>query len=149
MENVMCPMVMVVMPRPAGQPINCSRATNSSSSDRPVMTSGMTKGAVVMAFSVKRPRNWLKRANPNPASVPRITDPEALMTATLSDIQAASSISSLLSSAWYHLRVGELAASHTVTNFDALKENTTIDRIGTYKNAKPNPRQVRMKYELL
>ncbi len=63
-ENVMCPMVMVVMPRPAGHPINCSRATNSSSSDSPVMTSGMTSGAVVMALRVKRPLNCLKRANP-------------------------------------------------------------------------------------
>ena len=51
-------MVMVVMPRPAGQPIDCSRATNSSSSDSPVITSGMTSGAVVIALSVKRPRNW-------------------------------------------------------------------------------------------
>jgi hypothetical protein len=41
-----------------------------------------------------------------------------------------------------------LAASHTVTSLDALKENTTIDKIGTYRKAKPNPRQVRMKYEL-
>jgi hypothetical protein len=46
------------------------------------------------------------------------------------------------------LRVGELAVSHTVTSLDALKENTTIDRMGMYKKAKPNPRQVRMKYEL-
>ncbi len=53
----MCPMVMVVMPRPAGQPISCSRATNSSSSDSQVRTSGMTNGAVVMALSVKRPLN--------------------------------------------------------------------------------------------
>ena len=63
MEKVMCAMVMVVMPRPAGQPISCSIATNSSSSDRPVITSGMTSGAVVMAFSVKRPRNCAKRAS--------------------------------------------------------------------------------------
>jgi hypothetical protein len=28
------------------------------------------------------------------------------------------------------LSVGELAESHTVTNFEALKENTTIERIG-------------------
>ena len=40
----MCPMVMVVMPRPAGQPISCSIATNSSSRDSPVITSGMTRG---------------------------------------------------------------------------------------------------------
>ena len=94
----MCPMVIVVMPRPAGQPINCSIATNKSSMERPVITSGMTSGAVVMAFRVNRPLNCSKRARPNPASVPKITAPEALMTATFSEIQAASRISSLCSS---------------------------------------------------
>jgi hypothetical protein len=43
--------------------------------------------------------------------------------------------------------VGEFAASHTVTSFDALKENTTIERIGMYRNAKPKARQLTMKYE--
>ena len=75
--------------------MSCSMATNSSNSDSPVMTSGITKGAVVMAFKVKRPRNWRKRASPKPARVPKITEPEALMTATFSEIHAASRISSL------------------------------------------------------
>ena len=65
------------------------------------------------------------------------------MTATLREIHAASSISSLLSSEWYHFRVGELAGSHTVTSLDALNENTTIERMGMYRNAKPKPRQVK------
>jgi hypothetical protein len=43
--------------------------------------------------------------------------------------------------------VGEFAASQTVTSFDALKEKTTIDKMGMYRNAKPNARQVMMKYE--
>ncbi len=94
----MWPMVMVVTPRPAGQPMVCSSATNSSSSDRPVMTSGITRGAVVMALSVKRPRNCVNRARPKPASVPRMTAPVALITATLKEIHAASRISSLCSS---------------------------------------------------
>jgi len=34
-----------------------------------------------------------------------------------------------------------------VTNLDALKENTTIDRMGMYRNANPNARQLMMKYE--
>jgi hypothetical protein len=54
----------------------------------------------------------------------------------------------LFKSAAYHLSVGEFALSQTVTNFDALKENTTMDRMGTYKNAKPKPRHVKMKKEL-
>ena len=71
------------------------------------------------------------------------------MTATFTEIQAASRISSLLNSATYHFRVGECALSHTVTNFEALKENTTMDRMGMYRNAKPNARQVRMKNDRL
>jgi hypothetical protein len=43
--------------------------------------------------------------------------------------------------------VGEFAASQTVTSFEALKENTTIDRMGMYRNANPNAMQVMMKYE--
>jgi hypothetical protein len=43
--------------------------------------------------------------------------------------------------------VGELAASHTVTSLEALKENTTMERIGMYRNAKPKARQVVMKNE--
>ena len=91
-------MVMVVTPRPAGQPMSCSKATNSSNNDNPVITSGITKGAVVIAFKVNRPRNWRKRANPKPASVPKMTEPEALITATFNEIHAASRISSLFSS---------------------------------------------------
>ena len=34
-----------------------------------------------------------------------------------------------------------------VTSFDALKENTTIEKIGIYRNAKPNAMQVMTKNE--
>jgi hypothetical protein len=69
--------------------------------------------------------------------VPRITAPEALITATFSEIHAASRISSLLQQRVIPLEVGELAVSHTVTSFEALKENTTMDRMGMYRNANP------------
>jgi hypothetical protein len=46
------------------------------------------------------------------------------------------------------LSVGEFALSQTVTSFEALKENTTMDRIGMYRNANPSPMQVRIKNEL-
>src|ERR1700721_732396 len=84
--------------KPGGPPMSCSRAKNSSSNDNPVIPSGITKGAVVIAFKVNLPRNWRKRANPKPASVPKITEPEALITATFNEIHAASRISSLFSS---------------------------------------------------
>ena len=77
--------------------------------------------------------------------MPRITAPVAVITAMLSEIHAASRISSLCSSTKYHLSVGEFAASHTVTSFEVLKENTTIDMIGKYRKANPNARQAREK----
>src|SRR5260370_8242252 len=48
---------MVTAPTPFGQPISCPMETNSSSSDRPVMTSGITIGAVVIPASSMRPRS--------------------------------------------------------------------------------------------
>ncbi len=41
-------MTIVVMDRPAGHPMACSIATNSSSMARPVMISGITSGAATM-----------------------------------------------------------------------------------------------------
>ena len=90
-------------------------ATNSSSSDSPVITSGMTSGAVVMPASSMRPRKRPKRASAMPASVPSTTAAVADMSAIRIDSQAAPRICSLCTSAAYHLSVGECAASHTVT----------------------------------
>ena len=55
--KVVWAMTMVVMDRPAGQPKLCSMATNSSSRARPVMTSGITSGAVTMPENKVRPVN--------------------------------------------------------------------------------------------
>ena len=55
--------MIVVMPRPAGQPISCSIATKSRSSDSPVMTSGMTSGAVDMPVRSARVRKRPKRVS--------------------------------------------------------------------------------------
>ena len=66
-------MMMVVMPRPAGQPINCSIVTNSSNIDSPVMTSGITSGADFMPDNSVRPLNGPKRVSASPHKVPRIT----------------------------------------------------------------------------
>ncbi|MNJ76369.1 hypothetical protein D3C77_736370 [compost metagenome] len=64
---------MVTMPRSAGQPINWAMATNSSSSDRPVITSGMTSGAVTMPPNSVRPRKRGMRVSTKAASVPMAT----------------------------------------------------------------------------
>ncbi|MNY64246.1 hypothetical protein D3C86_2013250 [compost metagenome] len=48
-------------------------ATNSSSSDRPVITSGITRGAVTMPPNRVRPRKWGIRVSTKAATVPSAT----------------------------------------------------------------------------
>ena len=55
--KVVCANMIVVTPRPDGQPKRLSSATNSNSSDKPVMTSGITSGAATIPVSQVRPRN--------------------------------------------------------------------------------------------
>ena len=109
----------------------CCRATKSSSSERPLITSGMTMGAVVMPTRRERPRKAPNRASAVPARVPRMVEAVAAQTATRSDSHAASRTSSSERRTPYHLSVGECAASQTVTSRLLLKEYTIIDRIGT------------------
>src|SRR5689334_18500316 len=139
----MCAIVMVATPRSNCHPnicwSNCSSDTNSNSMDRPVMTSGMTSGAVVRPCSSARPRNGPKRDRTRPASVPRITAPVADIAATWMDSHAAERMAVSSNSLAYHLRVGEFAASHTVTRRELLNEKKIIERIGTYRKKKPNP----------
>src|SRR5262249_58599448 len=93
--------------------------------------------------SNRRPRNGPKRASAIPARVPSTTAAVAEISAMRIDSQAAPRICWLLSSALYHLRVGECAASHTVTRRELLNENTIIDAIGTYRNTRPTTRAQR------
>src|SRR3569833_1302431 len=131
MQKVMCESVIVSAPEPFGQPMSCSRATNISSSDRPVITSGNTIGAVVMTDSKVRPLNGPNLASATPVSVPRMTAPVADISAMLIYNQAAPTIWPFDNSSPYHLSVGECTASQTVTSRELLNENTIIDRIGT------------------
>ncbi len=119
MVSVMCAMVMVVTPRPCGQPNSCSSATNNTSNDRPVITSGITSGAVVMPENKVRPLNLPNRASASPASVPRITAPVALTAAIFRDSHAALRIWSLSNSFPYHSVENP---PHTVTRRDLLNE---------------------------
>src|SRR5690606_8396712 len=52
----------------------------------------------------------------------------------------------LLRSARYHLTE---KPPHTVTSLDSLKENTIIERIGTYRNANPKTSALSKKIERL
>jgi hypothetical protein len=115
----------------AGGPADgCSKATNNSSRDKPVITSGMTKGAVVMAFKVKRPRNCAEARQAE--SGERAQDHRARGIDHRHLQRNPGRIENLLvvEQRVIPLEVGELAESHTVTSLEALKENTTMDRIG-------------------
>ena len=133
MQKVMCAMRDgddAAPRRPADRAAPC--ATNSSSSDSPVMTSGMTSGAVVMPASSVRPRNAAEARQRQPASVPSTTATRgAETTAMRIDSQAASRIWSLLQQLAVPLERRRMAASHTVTSRESLNEKTTIERIGT------------------
>lgn len=59
-------------------PISCAMATNNSSSDRPVITSGITSGAVTMPPNSVRPRKRGMRVRTKAARVPRSTEENAV-----------------------------------------------------------------------
>ena len=93
--------------------------TNSSSSDRPVITSGITSGAVVRPENSVRPLNGPNRASTMPASVPSTTASVAEIAATRRLSHAAFRIWSFCSSSPYHFVENP---PHTVTSFDLLNE---------------------------
>ena len=82
-EKVMCAMVMVPAPRDIGQPINSCRLTNINNSDRPVITSGMTRGAAIRPVNMNRPRYRPIWVSAIPAIVPKMVAKVALVAAIL------------------------------------------------------------------
>ena len=100
---------------------------NNSSSDRPVMTSGMTSGADIMPLNSSRPLNWPKRTSASPASVPSSIAKVAFTAAILRLRATASQTSSLSNSTPYHLVE---KPPHTGTMRDLLKEYRTSRNIG-------------------
>ena len=62
---------IVSIPLPSGQPIACSMDTKMSNRESPVITSGMTSGAVIVPANVKCPRNHPKRTRARDAIKPR------------------------------------------------------------------------------
>ena len=83
-------MVTVVKPRWPGQPISWAIRMKSISIEMPVMTSGMTSGAVTKPEKAVRPRKRRKRARARPAMVPRMVAKVALTKAICSERRAAS-----------------------------------------------------------
>ena len=91
------------IPRCPGQPIQSARRMKNIRLEMPVMTSGMTSGAVVRPESSVRPLKGPKRASTSPASVPSTTASVAEIAATFRLRNAAFRIWSFCSSAPYHL----------------------------------------------
>ncbi len=120
-------MTMVSMPRPRGQPISPSMATNSKSSDRPVITSGMTSGADTVPAKAVRPRKRRKRTSATAASVPRTSAMVAESAAICRLSQAAPSICGSRNNSPYHLVE---KPDQTVTSRDSLNEKITSDTMG-------------------
>jgi hypothetical protein len=94
---------MVVVPLPEGHPKIFSIPTKSISSDNPVTTSGITRGAVIAPTNKVFPRNLLNLVMTIAAIIPKITDTVAERHATLRLVSAARNIIGLDTSALYHL----------------------------------------------
>ncbi|VDR28724.1 Uncharacterised protein [Raoultella terrigena] len=110
---------MVSIPRSDGQPIACPSATKSSSSDSPVITSGITSGAVIINAKPLDPRKRPKRTSTTAAIVPRIAAAVAAQVAIVRLRPTALIIASSWNSSLYQ-RVDQPA--HTVTSFELLNE---------------------------
>ncbi|CAJ6271202.1 Uncharacterised protein [Burkholderia pseudomallei] len=118
-HSITWPIQIVTIPRPFGQPAICSSATNSSNSEMPWITSGITSGALIMPVYSVKPRKRPKRASTKPAHVPMNTDANAVSRPIFSDSHALVSSSSSRQSAAYHFSE---KPDHTVTSFDSLNE---------------------------
>ena len=72
-------MIIVVKPLPAGQPKSDSIPTNNSKSDKPVIISGITKGAVIIPVNKGLALNFLNLTKAIEARVPKQMAMEALL----------------------------------------------------------------------
>src|SRR5215472_643489 len=100
-------------------PRSIETATNKSNMDRPVMTSGMTNGAQIIAANGSRPRKRPNRTSATAARVPSNVAMNAEMKATRKLIDAARSNAASCASAAYQ-RIDQ--PPHTATRREALKE---------------------------
>ena len=112
-------MVIVVIPLCPGQPINCCKLTKNSNSDKPVITSGITKGEAIIPVNKSLPLNCLILVRAIPANVPIIVANVALTAAIRKLKRAAFKILSLLNSSMYH-RMDQ--PPQIVTSLESLKE---------------------------
>ncbi len=111
--------VIVVAPRFIGQPIRFAIEMNRNSSERPVMISGITSGAVIMPDSSSRPRSRATRCRASATMAPSAVAKVALTNAIRKLRNAAeSSLSSCRRLAYQRSE----NPPHSVTRRESLKE---------------------------
>ena len=119
---------MVVKPRCPGQPVSCCSVTNNSSSDRPVMTSGITIGEVIIPENKVLPLKRRKRASASPAIVPSSV-------ASVADVKAMRRLRSRASRTWSLRNNSPYQRTEnppqTVAIAESLKEYTMTRASGT------------------
>ena len=109
---------MVSMPR-SGKPIARCTLTSIKSSDRPTTTSGITSGALTMPENIVRPLKRLYLTSATAASVPMMTEPQAVKKAMRRLSHRPLSISWSSGSAAYHFSV---KPRHTLGSCESLNE---------------------------
>ena len=115
----MCAIVIVRAPRDGGHPISCSLLTKTKSSESPVMTSGMTRGAAIRPENRSLPENFPMCVKAKPAQVPKSVATVALTKAMRMLRSVASIICSLLKSSMYQRNENPF---HTLIILESLKE---------------------------
>ena len=129
-----------------GKPNIAPIDTSISRIDRPMITSGITSGAVTSAPNTVLPGKRVKRVIAIAAMVPSTIDAVAVQNATLRLTQAASSSCRSRNNSPYHLVENP---AHTVASREALNEYSISNRIGRYRKAKPSNRMLQPSHERL
>ena len=123
---------MVSAPRCDGKPNACSLATNSSSRDSPISTSGNTSRVASSASSTARPRSRWKRTSTTPAAVPRMVAPVADSAATSNDSTPAAMSASWCQRVTYQRQE---KPDSTVVRRESLKLVSTSKTTGMNRKA--------------
>lgn len=132
MATVVCAIVMVKRPRPRGKPVVCSEIIKKNKKERPMTTSGMTKGETERISKKALQRKDLKRVNKRAHNVPMQTERLAAQKATFNELRKARKSIWLEKSFLYQRRD---APPQTPKELVLLNENSTTKPIGTYKKA--------------
>src|SRR4051794_35176543 len=110
------------------------------STARPVIISGITRGAEISPEKRVRPRKFENLTITTAANVPNMTETVAVMPAILKLANTASNNPSFCKRDEYHFKENRL---HTVTNRDSLKEKATKVIMGRYRKAYPKIKVVK------